>query len=55
MIVPDYNINALKEPVRICSFCFGRESADFLQDVLIASEKRTEIMGQFQYGGAGIG
>jgi len=44
-IVPDY-AETQREPVRICAFCFGRESADFVQDLLIASDKKTEIMGQ---------
>jgi hypothetical protein len=51
-IVPDY-AETQREPVRICAFCFGRESADFVQDLLIASDKKTEIMGR--YGGRGGG
>jgi hypothetical protein len=42
-IVPDY-AETQREPVRICAFCFGRESADFVQDLLIASDKQAEIM-----------
>ena len=44
MYLPDYNLNSLQEPVRTCSFCFGRENGDFMQDVLLSSDKRTEIM-----------
>jgi len=45
--LPDYDIPDGKKDgsgERICIFCFGRQSAEYMQDILIQSEKRTEIM-----------
>lgn len=45
VVLPDrHHTPPTKEPVRICSFCFGGDSADYMQDVLLSSDKRTEIM-----------
>jgi hypothetical protein len=43
LLCPDYTLS-LHTPQRCCSFCFGRENADYLQDVLISSDKKTELM-----------
>lgn len=43
VLCPDYT-QSLHIPQRCCSFCFGRENADYLQDVLLSSDKRTEIL-----------
>jgi hypothetical protein len=43
LYIPD--LSFLRDPVRCCSFCWGTAtSADFAQDLLLASDRRTEIM-----------
>ena len=42
LLCPDYTLS-LHTPQRCCSFCFGRENADYLQDILLSSDKKTEV------------
>src|SRR5690606_35239589 len=55
-VLPDYDFDRPHEGhggkgqgpngVKICGFCFGKENSEYGQDLLVASDKRTEIMGK---------